>query len=63
MLEYSKTVLQKVSFNRYLFKKELGKSLKWLKKEEAVMLQVWCIICFNDRYSDVIGDVFRNITQ
>jgi len=63
MLEYSKTVLQKVSFNRDLFKKELLKSLRWLKKEEVVLLQVWCVIMFNDRYSDVIGEVFRNITR
>lgn len=63
MLEYSKTVLQKVSFNPDLFKKELVKSLRWLKKEEAILLQVWCVIMFNDRYSDIIREVFRNITR
>ena len=62
MLEYTKTVLQKVSFNRELFKKELIKSLHWLKKEEVILLQVWCVILYNDRYSEIIRDVFNKIS-
>lgn len=63
MLEYSKTVLQKVSFHPGLFKKELMKSLQWLKKEEVILLQVWCVVWYNDRYSEIIREVFRNISQ
>ena len=46
MLKYTKTVLQKVSFNKDLFNKELRKSLKWLKRDEVVILKTWCIINF-----------------
>ncbi|MFH1120098.1 MAG: hypothetical protein V1775_09745 [Bacteroidota bacterium] len=63
MLEYSKTVLQKVSFNRDLFRKELKKSIQFLKREEIIMLQIWCLVSYNDKYGDIIREVFRNITR
>ncbi|MBN2174364.1 MAG: hypothetical protein JW731_09540 [Bacteroidales bacterium] len=59
MLRYTETVLQKVSFNKDLFKKELSKSLKWLKKEEVIILQTWCILNFGAIYMDVIKEVFN----
>lgn len=62
MLEYTKTVLQKVSFNRELFSKELRKAFRWLQKEELIMLQAWCLLTFSDRYPDVINEVFRNLS-
>ena len=34
MLEFSKLILKKVSFCKNLFKKELIKSIKWIKKKE-----------------------------
>lgn len=58
MLKYTKTVLQKVSFNKDLFKKELQKSLRWLRKEEIIVLQTWCVINFGTMYMDVINEVF-----
>ena len=61
MLKYTETVLQKVSFNRELFKKELRKSIKWLKRDEVVLLQAWCIINFGNVYQDVISEVFNSI--
>lgn len=61
MLEYTKTVLQKVSFNRELFSKELRKAFKWLQKDELVLLQAWCLATFSDSYQDVITEVFRNL--
>jgi len=61
MLEYTKTILSKVSFNRELFGKELRKSLKWLKKEEVIALQAWCLLTFGDRYGDVIEHTFRHL--
>jgi len=60
MLKYTETVLQKVSFNRELFKKELRKSIKWLKRDEVILLQAWCIINFGNVYKDVITEVFNN---
>ncbi|MEE4256104.1 MAG: hypothetical protein V2I47_03620 [Bacteroidales bacterium] len=61
MLEYTKTILSKVSFNRELFGKELRKSLKWLKREEIIALQAWCLLTFGDRYGDVIQQAFRHL--
>lgn len=58
MLEYSKTVLEKVSFNRELFRKELQKSKQVLKEDEIELLQTWCRISFTDKYPDIIGEVF-----
>lgn len=60
MLEYTKTILHKVSFSPQLFRKELGKSLKWLKKDEIVTLHAWCIITFGDIYYEVIQEIFKS---
>jgi hypothetical protein len=59
MLKYTEIVLLKVSFNRDLFKKELKKALKWLKKEEALILKNWCIMNFGAVYMDVINEVYN----
>jgi len=61
MLEFCKDILQKVSFNQSLFKKELLKSVMWLNKKERVMLQVWCIATFGHLYGDVIIEAFKQI--
>ena len=58
MLELSKHVLNKVSFDRSLFKKELRKSISWLKKEEINKLKTWCLASFVI-YNDMILDVFE----
>ncbi len=59
MLKYTEIVLQKVSFNKELFNKELRKSLKWLKNEEVKILRTWCIMNYGNMYGDVIFDVFN----
>lgn len=41
MLEYSKTVLKKVSFDAKLFYKELKKALVMLLPEEVEELKIW----------------------
>ena len=58
MLELSKTILSKIRFDRYLFKKELKKARKWLKPNEALVLKVWCLAQFGHLYKDVILEVF-----
>ena len=58
MLEFSKTILSKISFDKYLFKKELQKAIKWLKPKEATLLKVWCLAQFGHLYKDVILEVF-----
>lgn len=59
MLEYSKKILTKVSFDKTLFRKELYKAVRWLKKDELRMLRIWCITTFGSYYRDVIVDVFK----
>ena len=58
MFEYTKNILTKVSFDKMLFRKELAKAVKMLKKDERRLLKIWCIATFAS-YSDVVIDVFR----
>lgn len=60
MLELSKQILEKVSFDRNLFKKELKKSLAWIKPQERPHLKTWCIATFGAMHGDVIKDVFES---
>lgn len=59
MLEMTKYVLKKVSFDKVLFRKELVKATKWLKKEDLLVLQAWCLVTFAGKYEDLIIEVFR----
>ncbi len=59
MLEFSKEVLQKVSFDKNLFRKELAKAAQWVKKEERKILMTWCLATFGHQYRDVILEVFN----
>lgn len=43
MLEYSKIILEKVSFDQKLFRKEYRKAVKMLNEEEAGKLHEWCL--------------------
>ena len=60
MFEYTKQILTKVSFDRNLFRKELIKSLRLLKRDERRLLKLWCVATFAT-YSDVIIDAFRKV--
>ena len=46
-LSYSKIILEKVSFDQKIFRKELRKSLSRLSKEEIKKLESWIIDNFN----------------
>ncbi|GAA4830928.1 hypothetical protein [Algivirga pacifica] len=48
MLEYSKTILEKVSFDRNLFEKELNKAFALLTRDETLKLKIWCSQRFTD---------------
>ncbi len=63
MFEMSKKILEKVSFDRALFYKELVKTLRWLKPDEKTLLKVWCLANFGHIYKDVIVDAFRHVTK
>jgi hypothetical protein len=41
MLEFSKTILNKVSFDRFLLQKEYKKCLTYLGREEQTELNKW----------------------
>lgn len=63
MLELSKKILTKVSFDKSLFKKELIKAQNLLVAEEKIMLKIWCLTTFGYVYRDVIMHVFRNVSK
>jgi hypothetical protein len=58
MLELSQKILQKVSFDKMLFKKELMKSIRWVKPSEKTLLLMWCLTTFGQQYKDEIMDAF-----
>tara|TARA_B100001250_G_C19138771_1_gene502832 strand:+ start:281 stop:475 length:195 start_codon:yes stop_codon:yes gene_type:complete len=61
MLEFSKNILSKVSFDKSLFQKELQKSVCWIHKKELLHLKLWALTTFS-QYKDVILKVFDNIS-
>ncbi len=50
MLEYTKTILRKVSFDLRLFKKELFKSIKYLTESELRDLENWVFQNYGLKY-------------
>ncbi|WP_347157695.1 hypothetical protein [Pontibacter chitinilyticus] len=58
MLEYVKTILLKVSFDKMLFEKELRKAFKVLVKEELQHLKKWCYDQFSGMYLLILNKVF-----
>lgn len=59
MLEYTKSLLQKVSFDRGLFIKELKKSVSWLEPEDRGLLRSWTLATFFHLYEKDIEEVFQ----
>lgn len=59
MLELSQQVLQKVSFDPRLFRKELVKAAKWVGDRDQLLLKAWCLATFGHMYKDVILEVFQ----
>lgn len=49
MLEYTKTILQKVSFDAKLFAKEVKKAISRLLPEEIEELKIWIKQFINDK--------------
>ncbi|MBT5273212.1 MAG: hypothetical protein HOL74_00125 [Flavobacteriales bacterium] len=61
MLEFTKKILSKVSFDKTLFKKELSKSARWLSKQEVITLKIWALTTFS-QYKNTILEVFDQIS-
>lgn len=58
MLEYMKLILQKVSFDKRLFEKELKKAIASLIGDEIKILKAWCYEKFGNIYSAVLNNCF-----
>lgn len=61
MLELTKSVLEKVSFDKSLFCKELKKSKDWLQHKELLALKAWCLATFV-QYQEEISEILRSAT-
>lgn len=61
MYEMSKKVLVRVSFDRKLFRKELLKCIRWVKRDERLLLKAWCLATFV-QYQDVIMEAFEQMS-
>jgi len=58
MLEYSKTILSKVSFDRALFDKELAKAIQFIG-EQITELKQWCYEKFKHQYPLILQKHFN----
>lgn len=58
MLDYTKTILLKVSFSKSLFEKELRKALRQLLPGEITAFMAWCYEQFSHLYWVVLNRVF-----
>lgn len=54
MLEYLKTILQKVSFSRFLFERELKKGLAYLLPAELLEFKSWCYERFGHLHQAIL---------
>ena len=61
MLEHQKLLLDQLSYDKELFRKEIVKSFKWLKSYEIIRLHRWLNERYGTTHADVIQDVFEFI--
>ena len=61
MLEYVKTILKKVSFDRGLFERELLKAIRSLLVDEVKKLKEWCYRKFGREHSVVLDRCFATV--
>ena len=58
MLSYVKKILTRVSFDAWLFEKELRKAIKVLIAEEIQELRSWCYANYGNQYGAVLKRCF-----
>jgi hypothetical protein len=61
MLEYFKTILSKVSFDRFLFEKELRKAIRALVAQELSEFKDWCYNKFGRLYLPILDKNFNAV--
>jgi len=57
MFEYCKIIIEKVSFDKVLFEKELKKSITYLIPEEIDTFLNWVQANFGEQYSEIIAKI------
>lgn len=57
MLELQKSILDEVSKDKYLFRKEVVKSFRLLKSYEIIQLHFW----LKKKYGNIHGEIIRDI--
>jgi hypothetical protein len=62
MLDHQILLLEKISYDKDLFKKEIIQSFKWLKSYEIIFLHSWLKKNYGKTHADVIRDVFEFIS-
>ncbi|SDL78822.1 hypothetical protein SAMN05421823_108114 [Catalinimonas alkaloidigena] len=62
MLDYVKLILQKVSFDKTLFEKELRKAIARLMPVEVEDLRHWCYAKFSEMHYMVLDRCFTTYT-
>ncbi len=58
MLEFTKRILLKVSFDLSLFEKELNKAFQWLNNIDLEKLKLWCYTNFSKLYTPILDKFF-----
>lgn len=61
MLEYVKTILQKVSFSKQLFERELKKGIRYLLPAELEEFRDWCYDSFGISHRPILNRYFSPI--
>lgn len=61
MLDHQKIILEQLSYDKELFRKEIIKSFKWLKSYEIIMLRKWLKDNYSETHADIIHEVFEYI--
>ena len=61
MLEHQKALLEQLSYDKALFRKEIIKSFRWLKSYEIIRLYEWLQRKYGNTHGEVIQDVFEYI--
>jgi hypothetical protein len=61
MIQFSKAIIEGVSFDSFLFDKELRKLIIWFgdNEKQKTIFQHWCIQKFADQYPEIIADAFK----
>lgn len=59
MLQLCKKVLLRVSYNRALFARELGKSIRQLSGDDVQKLKAWCWKQFAPMHAELMEQTFR----